>query len=182
MKSQVSQNRFWGKSQCVALVLLGCIALAGCYTTRNRLPSNAKSIAIPVFGNKTYHEDYTRALETELSESVRSAFLENGMLKVTGREDADLIVEGDVLRIARSILRTDRLGDPNNVQYTITARISLYDVKQAKYILRDGVYTNTEKTESGVYNLNRGENEDLGRKNAVQDLGRIISRHVLDLW
>lgn len=165
------------------LSLLMVLGATGCYTSKPKLPSNAKSIALPVFGNKTYHDDYTRRLEVEVSEAARKAFLENGMLKVKGREEADLILEGDVLKLDRVILRTDKFGDPENVQLLIKVRISLYDTKEAKYVFRDLILNNsTERTESGVYNMNRGENETLGRTRAVEDLGRNIANRVLDLW
>ena len=169
----------------LAAALLFVVAglASGCYTSKPLMPSNAKSIALPVFGNKTYHDDYTRHLEVDVTDSARKAFLENGMLKILGREEADLIMEGDVIKTGRSILRSDKFGDPQNVQFIITARISLYDVKAAKYVFKDMVINNsTERTESGVYNMNRGENEDLGRTKAIEDLGRNIAHRVLDLW
>ena len=174
-----SRRAVWGS----VLSLLMLLGVAGCYTSKPKLPSNAKSIALPVFGNKTYHDDYTRRLEVEVSESVRKAFLENGMLKVLGREEADLILEGDVIRMDRVTLRADKFGDPENVQLLIKVRISLYDVKEAKYVFRDVILNNsTDHTESGVYNMNRGENEVLGRTKALEDVGRNIARRVLDLW
>jgi hypothetical protein len=80
-------------------------------------------------------------------------------------------------------MRTDRFGDPAEVRLTVRARISIYDVKEARYLLKDQLVTNTEKkNESGVYNLRRGEYETLGREKAVEDLGRTIARRVTERW
>ena len=171
-------------TRAVILALPLLIALSGCsYSSRNALPKHLKSVAVPVFHNKTYIDDYTRKIEVEVTEAVRNAFLQAGELKLAGREDADLILEGEVTRLEREILRTDRFGDPAEVRLTVRARISIYDVKEAKYLLKDQLVTNTEKkNESGVYNLRRGEYETLGREKAVEDLGRTIARRVTERW
>ncbi len=167
---------------CAASVLLLAM-MAGCYSTRPNLPKHSKSVAVPVFSNKSHYDDYTRGLETEVTGSVRKSFNQNGILKLTGRENADLILEGDVLKMTRRPLRTDRFGEPAETQIKILAKVSLYDVRDSRYLFRNQVVTNeATKPESGVYNLRRGENEALGRKRAVEDLGKAIARKVLDKW
>jgi outer membrane lipopolysaccharide assembly protein LptE/RlpB len=166
----------------LALGILG--AMSGCaYTSRNALPPHLKTIAIPVFHNKTYVEDYTRKIEVEVTEAVRNAVVQAGELKLANREDADLILEGEVTKMEREVLRVDRYGEPAEVRLTIRARISIYDVKEAKYMVKNALVTNSEKkNESGVYNLRRGEYEKLGREQGVEDLGRIIARRVTERW
>jgi hypothetical protein len=167
-----------------ALLLLTFALVQGCsYSTRNSLPRHIKSVAVPVFVNKTYVGEYTRKLEVEVTESVRNAFIQTGELKIAGREDADLILEGTVTRLEREVLRTDRYGEPAEVRMVVHARISVYDVKEAKYLLKDQLVTNSEKhSESGVYNLRRGESEALGQKQAIEDLGRTIARRIVERW
>lgn len=166
------------------LSALSLLSLSGCaYTTHNALPPHLKSIAVPVFTNKTYIEDYTRHLEVEVTDSVRKVFVQTGELKLAGREDADLILEGEIEKLDREILRTDRFGDPAEVKVVVRARISIYDVKEAKYLVKHQIVTNLErKSESGVYNLRRGEDESLARTNAVNDLGQVIARRVVERW
>ncbi|HYG73764.1 MAG TPA: LptE family protein [Planctomycetota bacterium] len=164
--------------------LLGLFVVSGCaYRARNSLPQHMKTIAVPVFANKTFIEDYTRKLEVEVTESVRSAFIQAGELKLAGREDADLILEGTVTKFDRELLRANRFGDPAEVRLTIRARISVYDVKEAKYLFKDVLVTNNDKRdESGVYNIRRGEDENLGRQRAIEDLGKIIARRITERW
>lgn len=165
------------------VIALGAVlvSVAGCYSTRTRVPEHVKSIAVPMFQNKTYIEDYTRKLDTEVTEAVRKTFLQNGKLEIRGRESADLIVEGQVVRFERRIIRADRFGEPAETQIVIQATISVYDVKAAKYLIQAALVTNEqEKVGSGSYNLRRGEDETLGRKNAIEDLGRAIAHKVVD--
>ena len=167
----------------VAAALLLLLSSNCAYSTRSRLPEHAKSIAVPVFGNKSYYDEYTRRLEVEVTDSVRKYFLENGQLRIAGREEADLILEGEVMNLERRPLRTDRFGEPAEAQVKISSRISLYDVKTAKYIFQNLLVNNEpNRPESGVYNLRRGEYEGLGRQRAVEDLSRVVTHKVLDQW
>jgi hypothetical protein len=166
------------------LLQLSLLVASGCaYTSRNALPKHIKTIAIPVFHNKTYIDDYTRKVEVDVTEAVRNAVVQAGELKLANREDADLILEGEVTKMEREILRVDRYGDPAEVRLTLRARISIYDVKEARYWVKNQLVTNAEKKgESGVYNLRRGEYEQLGREKGLEDLGRIIARRVTERW
>ena len=168
----------------LSLAALLLLTATGCaYTTRNSLPRHVKSIAVPVFANKTYVDEYTRKLEVEVTNSTRNAFIQAGELKLAGREDADLILEGEITRMDREPIRVDRFGDPAEVQLTVRARISVYDVKEARYIIKDRlVVNNVKRNESGTYNLRRGESENVGRAQAIEDLGKAIARTVTERW
>jgi len=170
------------KFSIVAMMIV--FGACGCaYSTRNALPPHMKTIAVPVFANKTFVEDYTRKVEVEVTEAVRNAFIQTGELKLAGREDADLILEGSVSKVEREVLRTTRYGDPAEVRLVVRTRISVYDVKEAKYLFKDVLVTNSDKhEESGVYNLRRGENESGGRQKAIEDVGRTIARRVTERW
>lgn len=156
---------------------------SGCYSTRTNLPAHVKTIAVPTFENRSYNDEYTRKLEVELTEAVRQTFLQNGQLTLVGRDKADLILEGAVMRLDRQPVRIDRFGEAAETRIIIHAQVELYDVREAKYVFKKTQMANdAEKAESGVYNLRRGEFEGLGRKKAIEDLGRAIARKVLDRW
>ena len=65
----------------------------------------------------------------------------------------------------------------------IKTRISVYDVKEAKYLLNNQVVTNIEtKNENGVYNSRRGETEGLAHDGAVAQIGRAIAQSITERW
>jgi hypothetical protein len=161
----------------------GLLGLAGCYSSRTRMPDSLQTIAVPVFANKTYLVDYTRKLEVDVTNAVRTTFLQQNRLKLAGREAADLVLEGDVMRVERVPLRVNRYGDPAEVQYRIVAAISLYNVRDAKYVFKGlTVASDTRRPSSGTYDLRRGEQEASGKRTAVENLGRNIAQQVLDHW
>lgn len=172
------------KSAAVCCMVILMAGLASCaYSTRNALPPHLKTIAIPVFKNKTFISDYNRKVEVDVTEATRNAFIQNGELTVVGRESADLILEGEVTHVERNVLRSDRFGEAAEVRLVIKARISVYDVKEAKYLVQNELVSNIEKkNENGVYNIRRGEYENLGRQNAVDELGKVIAHAITERW
>lgn len=166
-----------------ALAAVTLLAGGCAYTTKNALPAHIHTIAVPMFKNKTYVSDYSRKVEVDVTQAVRNAFIQNGELALAERETADLILEGEVTHVERETLRSDRYGEAAEVKLKVKARISVYDVKEAKYLLKDQLVSNSEKKqESGVYNIRRGEYENLGKANAIDDLGRVIAHTITERW
>lgn len=165
------------------VAVCGLLGLPGCYSSKTRMPESLQTIAVPVFANKTYLVEYTRKLEVDVTDAVRTAFLQQNRLKLAGREGADLVLEGDVLRVERIPLRTNRYGDPAEMQYRVVATISLYNVRDAKYVFKGRtVASDTRRPSAGTYDLRRGEQEEMGKRKSIEDLGRNIAQLVLDHW
>jgi hypothetical protein len=168
----------------LTVCLVSFFGAVGCnYSARNALPEHLKTVAVPVFRNSTHLNEYSRGVEVELTHAVRKALLQAGELRLSGREDGDLIVEGDVRELERNVIRADRYGDPAEIRLTVRAKISAYDVKKNRWLIRDRIVTNGDlRPESGVYNLRRGETESWARQQALEDLGRRIARAVVEIW
>ena len=84
-----------GMRICVMTRLLALLALAlvlaGCgYSLRGSLPGHIRTVAVPVFANKTQQP----AVENFLTRAVVDAFVTSGRLKVVRPEEADSILEG----------------------------------------------------------------------------------------
>ena len=61
------------------LVLLAILLAGGCgYSLRGNLPGHIRTVAVPVFANKTQHP----AVENTLTSAVVDAFVTSGRLKV----------------------------------------------------------------------------------------------------
>jgi len=166
-----------------ALILL-LLPLAGCaYTTATRLPPYAKSIAIPTFTNRSFSGEYTRRWEVDLTQSVRDEFLKNGRLKLGERDSADLILEGEFTKFDRTAVSLDRFGEAYQYRVRLVARVSLYDVKAAKYIVHNRLVASDQNNrESGTYSLQRGEDENFGQQKALEDITKNIVAEVMDQW
>jgi outer membrane lipopolysaccharide assembly protein LptE/RlpB len=102
-----------------ALLLLAAL-LAGCgYTVNGTLPSHIKTVAVPIFQNRTSEP----AIEGLITRAVVEAFSTNGRLTVVSREQADAVLDGEITSYAVSSIAFNR--DANVVQYRLLVTINL---------------------------------------------------------
>src|SRR3989338_8366289 len=67
--------------------------LGGCgYGVRGNLPDHIKTVAVPMFKNKTLQP----AVENSITGAVINAFVNGGTLKVVPVDQADAILEGEI--------------------------------------------------------------------------------------
>ena len=110
----------------LGLVLLAA-ALAGCgYSFRGTLPEHIQTVAIPVFANKTGEP----AVENFLTSAVVEAFSTNGRLRVVGADDADAILEGEVIGYALQSIAFDSLANVRQYRLIVTMNLRFRDVRR----------------------------------------------------
>ncbi len=101
-------------------VLLVAALLGGCgYTVNGTLPSHIKTVAVPIFQNRTSEP----AIEGLITRAVVEAFSTNGRLKVVSRDQADAVLDGEITSYAVSSIAFNR--DANVVQYRLLVTINL---------------------------------------------------------
>ncbi len=101
-------------------VLLLAALLGGCgYTVNGTLPSHIKTVAVPIFQNRTSEP----AIEGLITRAVVEAFSTNGRLKVVSRDQADAVLDGEITSYAVSSIAFNR--DANVVQYRLLVTINL---------------------------------------------------------
>lgn len=109
------------------LPVLGAVLLAGCgYSFRGNLPDHVKTVAVPVFGNKTPEP----AIENFLTQAVVEAFATNGRLRVVTPEDADAILEGEVVGYEIQTLAFDPRASIRQYRLVVTMNLKFRDVKR----------------------------------------------------
>ncbi|HEY5593749.1 MAG TPA: LptE family protein, partial [Nitrospiria bacterium] len=99
-------------------VLTGCgYHLAG----SNRLPSDIRTIAVPVF----YNETFEPTLENAVTSAVKQEFLTNSRLTVVNDpEEADLILRGTIVSFGLTPVTFDRTTSVV-VEYRVRIRASV---------------------------------------------------------
>ena len=109
------------------LPVLGAVLLAGCgYSFRGTLPDHVKTVAVPVFGNKTPEP----AIENFLTQAVVEAFATNGRLRVVTPENADAILEGEVVGYEIQTLAFDQRASIRQYRLVVTMSLKFRDVKR----------------------------------------------------
>lgn len=102
-------------------------ALAGCgYSLRGTLPDHVKTVAVPVFANKTAEP----AVENLLTQAVVQAFSTNGRLRVVKPEEADAILEGEVVGYEIQALAFDPRASIRQYRLVVTMNLRFRDVQR----------------------------------------------------
>ena len=116
-----------GRARALGLVLLA-VALAGCgYSFRGNLPDHIKTVAVPVFANKTSEP----AVGSVLTNAVVEAFSSNGRLRVVRPEDADAILDGEVVGYSVQSIAFDNQANVRQYRLQVTMNLKLRDVRRS---------------------------------------------------
>src|SRR2546428_818747 len=102
------------------------VALAGCgYSLRGNLPGHIRSVGVPVFTNRTSEP----AVENILTQAVVQAFSTNGRLRVVKPEQADAILEGEVVDYQIQALAFDPRANIQQYRLVVTMNLPMRDVR-----------------------------------------------------
>jgi outer membrane lipopolysaccharide assembly protein LptE/RlpB len=107
------------------LALVG--ALSGCgYTLRGTLPDHIKTVAVPVFVNRTSEP----AVENLLTRAVVEAFSTNGRLQVVSPAEADAVLEGEVVGYEVQSVAFDSGANVRQYRLLVTLNLRFRDVRR----------------------------------------------------
>ena len=115
-----------GVTRRLALVVVA-LFVTGCgYSLRGNLPSHIKSVAVPLFRNRTAEP----GVESFLTVAVVEAFSTNGRLKVVRPEQADSILDGEVIGYQLQSIAFDPQSNVQQYRLTVTLNIRFRDVRR----------------------------------------------------
>lgn len=153
------------------------LALHGCgYSPRGSLPGHIRTVAIPIFANKTQQP----AVENLLTRAVRDAFVTSGRLKVVRPEDADSILEGEITGYQLNPLSYNRQADVQEYRLTVTLNLRFRDVKNNTVLWQEeGLKQPADFRVQGQVSLTISS-EETSLRTAAVDIGRAIVNLALD--
>ena len=115
------------------LVATATLASAGCgYSLRGNLPEHIKTVAVPVFQNRTA----VPAVETFLTNAVVNAFSTNGRLRVTSVSQADSILEGEITNYYLQSIAYDSAANIRQFRLTVTLNLRFRDVRKNEMLFQ----------------------------------------------
>jgi len=156
----------------IVIILCGCCG----YTTRSILPTNIKSIAIPVATNETVKP----GLAEQLTDSLINGFTQDRTLKVTNIDRASIILECTIKNYERSPQSYTANQEVIAWKIIIEAAVKSTDRIKSEQLWQDNVsisVTYDDKTEDGIK-----VTEDQGIDKAIKKLSQEILRKVLTSW
>ncbi|MBI4589357.1 MAG: LptE family protein [Candidatus Rokubacteria bacterium] len=153
------------------------VLLAGCgYSLRGNLPEHIRTVAVPVFVNRTQEP----AVENFLTRAVVDAFVTSGRLKVVRPEEADSILEGEIVGYQLDSLSFDSRANVREYRLTVTLNLQFRDVKRNVLLWRqEGVQEKADFRVPGQVSATITREESALRAAAV-DIGRAIVNLAVD--
>lgn len=164
--------------------------MGGCgYTTSSVISSGAKSIYIDNFKNKIQLTEevtdkrmyigYRSGMELDITRNVIDRFMLDGNLKVTTRDLADLILEGELTDFRKEALRYDANDNILEYRVKIIVNIELIDSREDKTLWKERGFTG-----ESIYRV-AGEfakSEESALEDAIEDLATRIVEKTIEGW
>jgi Lipopolysaccharide-assembly len=156
----------------VALTLLATL-LGGCgYTIGGNLPSNIKSVAVPVFKNLTQQP----AIENVITAAVVNAFVTGGRLKVVPVEQADSLLEGEVTGYNVESIAFDPAINAQVFRLRVALNVQFRDVRNNAMLWRqEGLQDQADFRVAGQVSQTIAFEESAARQAAVEIGRRVVS-------
>ena len=153
------------------LVLLAILLAGGCgYSLRGNLPEHIRTVAVPIFVNKTQHP----AVENSLTSAVVDAFVTSGRLRVVRPEDADSILEGEIVGYELDSISFNRLANVREYRLTVTLNLQFRDARRNEMIWRqEGVQEKADFRVPGQVSATSSFEQSALRE-AAETIGRAI--------
>jgi len=114
-------------------LLLAALLLAGCgYSARGSLPDHIKTVAVPVFKNRTLEP----GVESAITSGVVNAFSSGGRVKVVPIDQADAILQGEVVSYSLDGLAFDQTANVRAYRLRVVLNVEFRDVRKSAMLWR----------------------------------------------
>jgi outer membrane lipopolysaccharide assembly protein LptE/RlpB len=109
------------------------VTLAGCgYSFQGTLPRHIKTIAVPIFVNRTQQP----GVESVITRAVADAFATNGRLRIARVDDADSILDGEVIGYSVGPIAVDPSLSAQQYRLAVTLHLRLRDMRHNEILFR----------------------------------------------
>jgi len=109
-------------------LVLVALVLAGCgYSTRGSLPDHIKTVAVPIFKNRTLEP----GVDSAITSGVVNAFSSGGRVKVVPLDEADAILQGEVVSYSLDSLVFDQNANVGAYRLQGVLNVEFRDVRKS---------------------------------------------------
>jgi len=159
------------------LILAACLSTGCGYSFRGNLPGHIKTVAVPMFKNNTV----AAGLENTITSAVISAFSNGGRLRVVPVEQADSILEGEIVGYQIDGAGFDRNANVQAYHLRVVLNVAFRDVRQNKMLWQESLTQTSDFQVQGQVS----DTLSLGggaASQAAADIGRKIASSAVDLF
>jgi hypothetical protein len=159
------------------LAFAACLPTGCGYSFHGNLPGHIKTVAVPMFKNNTE----AAGIENTITSAVISAFSNGGRLRVVPADQADSILEGEIVGYQIDGAGFDRNANVQAYHLRVVLNVTFRDVRQNKTLWQESGLTQTSDFQvqgqvSDTLAVGRG-----AASQAAADIGRKIANATIDL-
>lgn len=153
------------------------LGLGGCgYSLRGTLPAHIETVAVPIFANRTQEP----GVESFVTRAVVEAFSTNGRLRVVRVEDADAVLDGEIVGYQVDSIAFDRNANIREYRLTVTLNLRLRDVRRnAVLFQQDGFREKADFRVEGAV-ADTIAREETALREAAVDIARSVVSLAVD--
>lgn len=155
------------KYNIVGIILLLLFTNCGFYSLKGSLPPHLKTVAIPLFENRTAEF----GISEELTDYVIDEFTRDGSLKIADRSSSDVLVEGTIVTISDRAGAFDTQEQVQDIKVYFTVRVECTDLVKRQTMWEERI------TQFGSYDPAEGP---AGRSVAYQEAFEKIGQEILN--
>ena len=133
------------------------------------LPSHIKTVAVPMFGNKTSEF----GVREDITDTLIDQFTQDNSLKVVDQRTADSIVRGEIVNVREQAGSYNQDEQVNEIRIYVTVNAAYEDVKKHNTIWEEQI------TQWGTYNPDLTSGEGSTREDALKEA---IEKIVADMF
>jgi hypothetical protein len=160
----------------LASLALAVLASSCGYTLGGNLPPHVKTVAVPIFRNRTQEP----AIENVITSAVVNAFVSGGRLKVVSVDQADSLLEGEITGYAVDSIAFDPSINAQVFRVRVTLNVQFRDLRNNTMLWRqEGLQELADFRVAGQVSQTIALEESAARQAAV-DIGRTIVSLALD--
>ena len=155
-------------------LILAAVVLAGCgYGTKGTLPEHIKTVAVPIFKNRTLEP----GVESAITSGVVNAFSSGGRVKVVPIDQADAILQGEVVAYSLDGLAFDQNANVQAYRLRLVLNVEFRDVRRSEMLWRqEGL------SETSDFQVQGQVSDTIARgRGAVNQAAAEIGRKVVNL-
>jgi hypothetical protein len=122
----------------VAVLAAATWAAGGCgYSFHGTLPDHIRTVAVPIFVNRTQQP----GVESVITRAVVDAFATNGRLRVVRSEDADAILDGEVIGYSVGPIAVDPSLTVQQYRLAVTLNLRMRDVRRNELLFQQSGFS-----------------------------------------
>jgi outer membrane lipopolysaccharide assembly protein LptE/RlpB len=167
-------KQFWPFLLCsLVLNLTGCgYSLVG----QGNLPKHIKTIAVPIFANKTLE----KGIEDQLTQAIIAAFVKGGKLKLVAENEADALLTGTIRAYkADEAVAYNDLNQISKYRLTVTVDINLQDLTRDETLWKTENLAEAADFEGGQ-DINLAQEQE-NKETALQTVAEKLADRILAL-